>query len=148
MADVMDMIENLNSLNIDKEAKVAIAKTTNDMVKLNQEQLTYGLRADGKKIGHYRNSEYAAMKNAMNPLPGFGFVDLILTGAFYESFEIDVNGDELERFATDSKADSLIDKYGDEVFGLTENNQEFYNEEIFYPLFTDSIEEQTGLKFE
>lgn len=148
MADVLDMIENLDSIDVDKESKVAVGKTTREMVMLNREQMAHGIRSDGKQIGRYRNSEYAIMKNALNPLPGLGNVDLILTGAFSDSFDIDVNGEDIDRIATDSKAESLIEKYGDEVFGLTDNNQEYYNEEVFYPELAEAIEEQTGLIFE
>lgn len=147
MATVLDVIDNLEALDIHRESKIAVGKTTEAMIALNKEQLEAGYGADGKRIGRYRSQVYAQMKNAMNPLPGLGNVDLILTGAFSDSFQVDVNGDEIERIATDSKTDVLIDKYGDDVFGLTDNNQEFYNEEVFYPVMADQVTDQTGLEF-
>jgi len=147
MATVLDVINNLEALDIPRESKIAVGKTTEGMIALNKEQLQAGIGADGKRIGKYRSWHYAQMKNAMNPLPGLGNVDLILTGSFSDSFQVDINGEDIERIATDSKTSDLIGRYGDDVFGLTDNNQEFYNEEVFYPVLADQVTDQTGLEF-
>lgn len=148
MATVVDLLENLTYLNVDKEAKSAIGRTTGSMVKLNQDQLAAGVDSEGYPIGKYSSRSYAIMKHSMNPEPGMWNVDLILTGSFEESMMVDVNGDEIERIATDSKANSLTERYGDDIFGLTEDNQEYYNEEVFYPEFADAITRETGLEFD
>lgn len=85
-----------------------------------------GLRPNGKRIGGYQNGEYANEKNQMNPLAGFGNVDLIYSHSFtsklflkqYESNSYIFN-------STDNKTDNLIGKYGLDIMGL---NQEWFNQ--------------------
>ena len=44
------------------------------------------------------------------------------TGDFHRSFKIKFGSDEFEIYATDSKSDELALKYGDDIFGLTDEN--------------------------
>ena len=149
MATVLDMIDNLNGLDIHKEAIAAIEKTAGKMADLNREQLSAGYDSRGHKLSpHYSSRKYATMKNAMNPEPGMWHPDLILTGAFVDSFKVNVAGNDIEFEATDPKSDDLLERYGDDVLGLFDTEQEYYNERIFFPEFAGAIAEATGLKFE
>lgn len=149
MATALDLLENIQAINIAEEARKAVNETAHHMADLNREQLSAGYDAKGHKLTpHYSSRSYAAKKNAMNPEPGMWHPDLMLTGAFAESFKASATGDDIEFEASDPKANELLEKYGDDVLGLFETQQEYYNERIFYPVFSDAITEVTGLIFE
>lgn len=84
--------------------------------------MSEGIRSDGRKIGRYRppNGRYAKLKNSMNSKPGSGFVDLKLTGSFYEAVVVDVSSEAIEFTSTDPKTPMLEDKYSSKIFGLSE----------------------------
>ena len=45
------------------------------------------------------------------------------TGAFHGSFFIDAGSDSFEIYASDEKTAALVDRYGLEIFGLTDENK-------------------------
>lgn len=146
MATVLDVQENIKSLKVKDIAIDAIDKTLEVAVSLNVEQLTMGKNSDGTKIKpSYRSKKYAQLKANKNPKPGMWTPDLILTGAFTESFKIDISGDNLKYSATDSKAPELTKKYGDDIFGLSENSNEYYAQNIVFPVMMETINQMTGL---
>lgn len=149
MATVLDMIDNLNVLDAHELAINAIMSTEDAMVQLNREKLSEGLDSQGHKLKpSYGSKSYAAKKSAQNPRPGKWNPDLILTGDFVESFKVSLSGDVLKFEAGDIKAPDLLEKYGDDVMGLMDTQQDHYNHEVFYPEFAGNIEHETGLKFE
>ncbi len=148
MATALDLQEHINKLDVVLEATKAIDRTADEMAVLNREQLENGHDRQGHKLKpSYRSKVYAEEKNRMNPGPGMWNPDLILTGAFVESFTAKLSGQSIDFEATESKADDLIEKYGKDVLGLEDTQQEYYNYEVFYPEFAGEIENKTGLKF-
>lgn len=84
-----------------------------------------GLRPDNKRIGGYQSGEYANEKNQMNPLAGFGNVDLIYSGSFVSKLfvkPLTKNGFIFD--SSDNKTGNLIGKYGLDIMGL--NKEWFY----------------------
>lgn len=80
----------------------------------------------------YASALYAAFKLTLNPA---GVVDLKLTGDFHESFVLRTNQFPLLIGATDPKTEDLRNKYGDDIFGITEQglaeiNQGYLKEQI------------------
>lgn len=94
-------------------------------------ELEFGLRPDYKKIGNYRSDSYAFRKNNLNPLAGFGNVDLMLTGAFANSlFPIKkTTGFIFE--SSDSKLGDLISKYGMDIMGLNQKTFDDIQKNIY-----------------
>ena len=128
MKTVGQMLKNIRSLNVDVEAKIATAKHGKDYVSLNVDQLAAGRTSEGDKIGRYRSRDYARMKNSMNPTPGLGFVDLILTGKFVSSLQFDLNADTISIEADDPN--DLLGRYGTEVLGLDKENKQTFAEQV------------------
>lgn len=93
--------------------------------KAKKNELEFGLRPDFKKIGQYRNDDYAFIKNLQNPLAGYGNIDLIRTGAFVNSLFPVRRGN---GFIFDSNVDyrdNLIENHGEApIVGL---NQKTFN---------------------
>lgn len=139
------MVQRLIELDIDGLAKQSLGINSNVMTDLIKEQLTSGYSAKGKIKPKYRNHAYARMKSEMNALPGIGTPDLRLTGAFYNSIQVDIGGQDVEFLATDSKSESLTEKYGDEVLGMSEKQHNYLVEEPLYSTFIGLIKEKTGL---
>lgn len=148
MATITDLMENLGKLDVKRLAADAIERTIDTMPALNREQLEYGLDSRESKIKpSYRSRSYAEKKNRMNPAPGMWRPDLILTGAFVSSIKVSLSGDKIDFKATDGKAPDLLEKYSDDVLGLGDTQQEYYNEAIFFPEFSGDITRITGLEF-
>lgn len=147
MATVAELLNTLNEVDVATEAVTAITQTKDEMIMLNQVQLSAGYDSEGYRLLQYRSKDYAASKHLQNPLPGIGNPDLILTGAFISSFDVKLSGYDILFNASDDKAPELLSKYGDDVLGLMHGQQRYYNEEVFYPVFARQIENKTGLKF-
>jgi len=137
MATVLDMIDNLKYLNIEKEALIAISKTGERILDLNRNQLLDGKKADGKAMPAYSDASVEVYGKPS------GLIRLYDTGAFQESFQIDVDSSGLQILSDDPN--DLAGTYGDDIFGLTTKNQEYYNKEIFLPVLMESVKNETGL---
>jgi len=93
-------------------------------------ELEFGYRPSFKKIGTYANPEYAAAKHAQNALAGYGYVDLIKTGAFANSLFPVQSGRGFIFDSGNSKAPKLIEAYGRDIMGL--NQRTFAKVEALY----------------
>ena len=94
------------------------------IVDMNSEQQLFeeGVNNLGVKISDYQpyspiTVEIKKMKNQPS-----GRVTLRDTGDFHSSFYIDVNEQQFEIKASDSKTEDLIKKYGRQILGLTKEN--------------------------
>ena len=140
MADVLELIENLNNLDIEKVVKQSISITAPTIAELNREQLKSGKRADNSNMPNYSKSSVNLFGKPAGPIMLFD------TGAFHASITVQVKGDEILTTAKDLY--NLSDKYTDDIYGLADPQQEIYNENVFYPELATEIEKETGLKFQ
>ena len=140
MADVLELIENLNNLDIEKVVKQSISITAPTIAQLNREQLKSGKRADNSNMPNYSKSSVNLFGKPAGPIM------LYETGAFHDSITVQVKGDEVLTTAKDLY--NLSDKYTDEIYGLADQQKEIYNENVFYPELATEIEKETGLKFQ
>jgi len=137
MTTVLDMIEVLSELDVQRESLAAIGRTGGSMLDLNREQLWHGIRADRTKMPDYSYTSVTMFGKPAGPIM------LYDTGAFHGSFQLDVDSQEFEILAADLY--DLEQRYGEEIYGLTPSNQEYYNQEVFFPELMEVIEEITGL---
>ena len=140
MADVLELIENLNNLDIEKVVKQSISITAPTIAELNREQLKSGKRADNSNMPNYSD---ASVNKFGKPK---GAIMLFDTGAFHESITVQIKGDEILTTAKDLY--NLSERYTDDIYGLADVQQEIYNENVFYPELATEIEKETGLKFQ
>lgn len=88
-----------------------------EIVSLNQKQLFDGKNADGDMLFPPYSQLTVELKSAKGqPTDRVTLKD---TGAFYRGMFIDIQGEDLIISSTDSKTDSLVEKYGERIFGLT-----------------------------
>lgn len=147
MATIKGLYEKVSSLNAGNVAVESLDSTSETIADLNRQQLFEGKNAKGGQVGQYRNELYAEEKHRMNPVPGFGNVDLKLTGAFQSRITTNVFGETVITQSTDEKADELARKYGDDIYGLNPTFKARYQVETLGPEFRRRITELTGLKF-
>lgn len=135
MATVAEMLRRVKSVNIDELAMGIIESNKDKIVEKNQAQLEYeGINSKGNKLRRYASNSYAARKQRINGMPGFGVPDLRLTGAFYRGFTINVlSKKEFEITSTDSKTTDLTEKYGEDIFGLIPRKKLQVKTEIMMP---------------
>lgn len=154
MATILDVQNNLKGLKgfIHIIAKSAIDNSKDVAIDLNvHEQLEEGFNSKGERLKKYKKWKYRGIeyydefKNKLNPKPGIGNPDLILTGDFTKSFTLDISGDSFKMWSDDEKTQKLVTKYGDDIFGLSEKSIDFYAQEVVLPLMMDNINEITGL---
>lgn len=87
-------------------------------------EFTKGEKPDGTKIGKYKDPEYAYFKNQINPVAGFGNVDLLLTRQFTGRMFVKPYASGFIFDSTDPKTPNLL-RYGYEIMGL---NQDWFNQ--------------------
>jgi hypothetical protein len=112
-----------------------------------QAQLKAGKTSTGDPISPaYLSDAYAAKKNAMNPLPGYGVPDLFLTGSFSEQINVKLEGETVLEFSNDEKAPQLEEKYAN-IFGLGSSYKKDYLS-VLRPVVNENISNFVGLSFE
>lgn len=135
----------LDAFNIRGEVVDIIADTGPEIVKLNQGQLSLGLRADGYAIEpSYSPFTIAEKKRKGQP---YDKVTLKDTGAFWQSIFLgDVSIEKFDVDASDAKTDTLIKKYGGQILGLSaDSKNEEYIPNYFFPELKARVETKLGL---
>jgi len=131
MATLSEMYKRVDAFDADRLTTTVISEQVDTLADIQRDQMKHGLNSEGEPIGYYAMAAYAEMKNRMNPLPGNGVVDLLLTGDFYRGIEAEIGEDEIIFGSSDDKSDMLQDKYGEEIFGMNPDSRAKYRE-IFY----------------
>jgi hypothetical protein len=144
--DAFELASKLKAFDIEQAAELAFASDAflrsveSEQVK----QMKAGKNSEGKGIGRYRSPRYAAMKHAMNPLPGEGNVDLVLTGKFTSEIFAQSDSGVMEIASNDSKSADLESKYGETIFGLSSKFKET-PEEVLQAELTKTVKNELGL---
>lgn len=152
MSTIAELSDALKSLDVMSAARQAGAATTDSYTQANRDQMLSGKRKDGRKVMDapgdvYAWETYALEKNRMNSKPGMYDPDLNCTGAFHASMKAVINQDSIEMTATDSKAEKLEAKYGEDIYGIGGEFLQGYADNQFTPEFQKIITNETGLKF-
>ena len=114
------------------EAMNVLADESGEVLKRNKAQLKKGFSKNLKKLKKYRDQEYAVYKNQKNPEPGLGNPDLNETGDFWRGFRLKVlNKNQYDILSTDSKNDMLVKKYGEDIFGMSDDSKEDFVKNIY-----------------
>lgn len=140
----MELYNRIKKVDVNTVSEMTMEDAAPMLKKQQQLQMLQGLNQKGEKIGKYRNPKYAAKKNSLNPLPGFGFVDLKLTGAFQDAIVIDVRGERIVFEGADIKTEDLAKKYGETILGLNEESRGEVVKEI-RPVFVKNMRKEAGL---
>jgi hypothetical protein len=115
-----------------------------EILDANTSQLEIGKNALGNLLDSYVLDSYARFKQGapFNSKAPFGIPDLKFEGDFYEGFVLYIRKDHFVITSTDEKAFDLEQKYGEEIFGLTEESWEALKPmliESYIKLFKDEL---------
>lgn len=138
-ATLTQLIEKFRKIDVKESVIEAFNKTEDTYTELNLIQMLHGKTRDGQPIGEYHSEVYAQAKNRYNPLPGFGVVDLRITGAFYGGVFARIQGQSIFMNSSDFKTPKLLNKYGERIFGLTEESKQKYINEFFQPALIEEM---------
>jgi hypothetical protein len=135
MCTLHEMKRRVEAIDLQKIGAGIVADSKPELISKNKEQLMdEGVNRLGAKLRRYQSNSYAARKHKLNPFPGFGNPDLYRTGAFQGGFKLKLIGSNaFEIYSTDSKAKMLSDKYGGDIYGLTEESKIEYRKEGMRP---------------
>ena len=127
MISAAEYVKRLNTVNnsavLEGFVDDIVVSDTNTLVDEKIDEFTHGVMPDGKRIGVYRNAEYALFKQHINPLAG-GYVDLMLMRNFVNGLHLDKLFKRAYIFnSTDRKTNNLIGKYGIGILGI---NQQYW----------------------
>lgn len=91
------------------------------LLDMERSRIFSGIRADGTEI----EPEYALFTIRVKTRKGqpTDRVTLFDTGAFYGAFTVERKGDMVIFTSTDDKTQRLVDKYGEGIFGLTDDDK-------------------------
>lgn len=142
-----DMLAKFKRLNLRNEVKRQVQQDySGELIALNQRQLfAQSVDSNNIPLRFYNSNFYAFEKEKRNPLPGFGRPDLYDTGAFYRAFVVRVNSNFYTIASTDKKTNLLTEKYGKDIFGLTEESKKEFVEGSLYTGIKRYVESITGL---
>jgi len=123
---------------VDRKVKTLVGRTirqnANALKKLNVDQMRKGVDSDGDQIGNYKDKKWIAKRKKRNRQ--VKFVDLRFTGDFQKSMYVKFDGAEINFGAKDWKQDILVHHWGDEIFGLTDDNMQWLVDKIVEDLTT------------
>lgn len=148
-------METLEQLDIETIVEDVLTANENVMADLIAGQLAQGLRSDGSEILPSYSELTIELKKKKSGLAGVtSHVTLFDTGAHYQGLYTTVKGDEIEYGSHDPKSAGLQEKYDRKtgkatgsIYGLTEDSKDDLTSGHTEPLWEQTIEEKTGLKF-
>jgi len=128
------------------EVQEAVIETSNDIITLNQGQMSLGVRSDNTEI----TPTYSDLTISIKEEKGqeSRWVTLRDTGSFWSDMFVDVGNSSYEVGSADTKTAKLEKKYGKKIFGLTKDSKsEEYIPLHLLPKVQDSITKKLGFKF-
>lgn len=118
--DLIGFHKKLSRLDLGELMNGAVLATKEDILDANTAQLSQGKNALGDFLQEYALDAYAEFKIALGSKAPKGTPDLFLEGDFYEGFILTVEGEDYLITSTDEKTTELTNKYGIDIFGLSE----------------------------
>lgn len=112
MIDLTSLL-NLDRIHPEYALQDAIIENKDAILQLNDKQLDTGVDAKGQDLGQYKNFKY---KNRFRP------IDLKQTGEFRSEEDVIVDDTQMLFVDPDSKTDQLMNRYGEDILGLTDDN--------------------------
>ena len=138
---IAGLYRKMEALNTEKVITDAFDETLPDLVNINRERMTDGVRADGSIMPFYSKTSQAVFGYPNTP------IKLKATGAFQAAIEVKRSGNVLTTDSTDEKNGMLEGRYGKEIFGTGGSYKKQYIDENLGVAFRKNITTTTGLKF-
>lgn len=141
------LLQGLQSFDAHKEFVDIVQANIGELTALQREQMSYG-----KDItGNDRIDEYRPLTKFLKGLNGTGLgavtdrVTFFMTGQLYNSLTTQLTGDVFRTTSTLPTFDKMIERVGDENFGLDPQQREHFAVEIAMPAYRERFKQVTGL---
>ena len=139
---IAELNRRMQAVDIYKLGQASVMEHEDELIKLNQDQLLQGEKADETQVGTYKWNSYANQKYIQNPRAGFGNVDLRKTGAFFNWFYVTLKGrNQFTLSSSDDKTSGLVSKYDANIFGITPPNSRIAGEQYVQPTLIQKIKD-------
>lgn len=115
-----------------------IGQTTEEIIRLEQEQMYSGRDSNDHVLYKYKNRRYAQKKARMNPNPGAGNADFYLSGDFYKQSYVNIVADEVVHGSRVPYAPYLLKKNA-AAMGLNKENLHNYRLVFLLPYMREQI---------
>lgn len=147
LTNLETIIEGLKTLNVHDEIEKIVDNNHEVIVQLERDQLSEGVDKDGNP----RVDSYAPMTVRIKNEYGIGLgavidhVTFYMTGELYESLFYKSEGDNFEVTSPLEKYDKMIERIGQDEYGLSPDNRLYFAEEKLLPAFSEIFKEKTTL---
>jgi hypothetical protein len=121
VATLKKSIASLKRFRFEAELLRILRDNDNLIIDLNTDDqlFKFGIDSEGNKLQAYRSAAYAQLKAQLNPNH---VTDLKLEGDFYKGMRVDASKFPVFMENDDPKAAALVQKYGEAILGLTDEN--------------------------
>lgn len=149
---IEEFISSLERFDAGQELKTIVENNRDYLVELQQQQLAAGIDIHGSE----RRDEYRpfTIKKKQEEGSGLGavidHVTFYMTGGLYNSLVAEIYGDEfvVKSNGEDYKYDKMIERIGEDNYGLDEESRLKFGEERVLPQFGEVLKLATGLELE
>jgi hypothetical protein len=118
MSTASVILKKLQAVDVTLSAQSAIEETASEATKEQRQQLSQGMKSDGTFLPDYSFRSVFQFNKPPGP------IRLYDTGDFYRGIFLDVRGDIFNIESYDPKNQMLQDRYGKDIFGLTQESKE------------------------
>jgi hypothetical protein len=139
------IMQGLSAFSAHDEVERIVDDNNEVLVQLERDQLSEGIDKDG----NLRADSYAPMTVAIKNEYGRGIgaitdhVTFYMTGSLYESLFYKSEGDEFEFASPLPTYDKMIERIGEDEFGLSPDKRLYFAEEKVLPKFAEIFKEKT-----
>ena len=117
MITFADALENWDKVDVTQLTADAMQKNKEAILDLNREQMQHGKKSNGSEITP-AYTPFTINEKIKKGQP-YGNVTLKDTGSFQDKMELEAKRTKYTITSLDSKTPDLMDKYGEDIFGLT-----------------------------
>lgn len=147
MASIEEVYNLWANLDFQKIVDDSIKENESVIIDVQREQMRSGVAADGKMIGQYSGSElskaYQAIKNSLgrqSPAPS-GYVNLFNEEDFQRGIKLEYAKDFIMPISSDSKEGELVERYGERIYGLTNERLAVVNQNNILPIIQKKLKD-------
>lgn len=126
---IQELAKRLQKFDLEKELANLVRRTDNEIIDLNTDAQLFdkGIDSTGQSLPGTYAPFTIEIKSALGqPTDRITLKD---TGDFHDSFFLKGSGFPFEVDASDSKRNELVSEWGEDIFGLTEENQSSWNDD-------------------
>ena len=145
MTTIAEMYRRFSSFSLKEDLPYIIAEDESMLAEMNVKQMfEQGIDSKGQQLPPYSATTESIKRQKNQPIDRTTFRD---TGSFHNNLYAEVDDPFIKFDSTDYKTPILIDKGGEDIFGLTIDNKSKYVKETLFQKIKKYIQDKTGVTF-